>query len=124
MSIGRRVKSKKRIRILLGKGPAGVYPPDDVRGGILDLFHQISIMCKKANHKGSCGEPLSDSLFVLPKVGEEAGAGAVEKKDLAASASNMVTSTAVLPPEDMSTLSMDNELFIPTDNSESYDGAL
>jgi len=131
MSIGRRVKSKKRIRILLGKGPAGVYPPEDVqggandiRGGILDLFHQISIMCKKANHKGSCGEPLSDSLFVLPKVGEEAGTGAVEKKDLAASASNMVTSTAVLPPEDMSTLSMDNELFIPTDNSESYDGAL
>lgn len=111
LSIGRRVKNNKRIRTLLGQGPRGVYPPEDVvggaidvQGGILDLFHQVSIMYK-TNNKGAGG---TESIF-LPKI---------EKR---AETTPMLEEEA---EEQHQTLPASPELIIPSDNIETYDGAL
>jgi hypothetical protein len=110
MSVGRRVKNNKRIKTLLGKGPGGVFPPEDVQGGtadlhagILDLFHQISIMYKRDSGNES---------FLLPRIEEEEGTGEgdVKAKDKAASAVGGIAPA--------------HELIIAQDNAESYDGAL
>jgi len=100
LTVGRRLKNNKRIKTLLGKGPGGVYPPEDVvgggediHGGILDLFHQISTIY----HKSAGG----NSSFILPKIPEE-----------------VEVSTAV------SDVCASPELIIPQDIGESYDGAL
>lgn len=118
LSIARRVRNNKRIKTLLGKGPGGVYPPEDVtggavdiQGGILDLFHQISIMYKNTT-KGSGGG--NNESFLLPKINsEEAKAQTVEDEKPASkdSATELVVSASP-------------ELIIPQDNVESYDGAL
>ena len=87
----------KKIKSLLGKGPSGVYPPDDVqdqaqdiRGGILDLFHMLSILYKKDNPNG----------FLLPKPEDE--------------------KIEVLPA-----VTVDQELIIPQpEGFDGYDGAL
>jgi ubiquitin C-terminal hydrolase len=62
----------KKIKNLLGKGPGGVYPPDDVQGGatdiregILDLFHQFAAAYKAHNRQLGKGE--GDDNFLLPK---------------------------------------------------------
>jgi hypothetical protein len=109
LSIGRRVKNNKRIRTLLGKGPRGVYPPEDVlgsaidiQGGILDLFHQVSIMYK-ANNKSAGG---SESFF-LPK-----------------KETTPVFATFEEEEEQQHTIQSSLELIIPSDNTETYDGAL
>jgi len=123
MSIGRRVKNNKRIKTLLGKGPGGVHPPEDVsggaadiEGGILDLFHQVSIMYK-ANNKSAGGN--SSGSFLLPKIEEAAEAPETPTKEKASSEDATVVSVApeVVP-------AIDTELLIPADNTESYDGAL
>ena len=112
LSIGRRVKNNKRIRTLLGKGPRGVYPPEDVvggasdiQGGILDLFHQISIM-HRANNKGAGG---NESIF-LPKIEKR-----VETPTFADTVDEEMDEQPVPASPD---------LIIPADNTESYDGAL
>jgi hypothetical protein len=87
----------KKIKSLLGKGPSGVYPPDDVqdqaqdiRGGILDLFHMLSILYKKDNPNG----------FLLPKPEDE--------------------KIEMLPA-----VTVDQELIIPQpEGFDGYDGAL
>mmetsp|Transcript_57434 Transcript_57434/g.121874 ORF Transcript_57434/g.121874 Transcript_57434/m.121874 type:complete len:858 (+) Transcript_57434:159-2732(+) len=114
-SIGRRVKNNKRHKTLLGKGPGGVYPPEDVRGGakdmhegILDLFHQVSIMYKKGSGTES---------FLVPKTEKEADRDS-------SNAGAPATAEAAPAPEVMPALTLDKELIIPADNTESYDGAL
>lgn len=69
LSIARRNRNNKRFKTLLGKGPGGVYPPEDVtdgavdiQGGILDLFHQISIMYKNSTKRSGGNE----SFLLLP----------------------------------------------------------
>jgi len=118
MSIGRRVKNNKRIKTLLGKGPGGVYPPEDVvggaadiQGGIYDLFHQISIIYK-ANNKGTS----VNGHFLLPKIEEEVAAETPTEEKV--SSKNTDTAAPEVVP------AMDTELLIPADNTESYDGAL
>lgn len=109
LSIGRRVKNNKRIRTLLGQGPRGVYPPEDVvggaidvQGGILDLFHQVSIMYK-TNNKGACG---NESIF-RPMIEKRA------------------ESTPMLEEEEQQqAVPASPELIIPSDTIETYDGAL
>jgi hypothetical protein len=100
LSIGRRVKNSKRIKTLLGKGPGGIYPSEDVNedmsGGILDLFHQISSLYRQA-HPDS-------SSFIIPK--------AVEVEAIADDV------------EDVPSLTIDNDELIIPDATESYDGAL
>lgn len=119
LSVGRRVKNNKRIKTLLGKGPGGVYPPEDVtggaadvRGGILDLFHQISIMYKQTSGNES---------FLLPKIEEEGGGQNDPVAEDKASISTVEGTAAIatLNPEVATT----HELII-ADNTESYDGAL
>lgn len=120
LGIGGRVKKNKRIKTLLGKGPGGVFPPQDVQGGaenmhggILDLFHQVSIM-----HKKSTG----NESFLLPKIDEGEGDDAHENFLLNSDPASTLTTTAgsgAVPA-----VTIDNELVIPTDNTESYDGAL
>jgi len=100
LTVGRRVKNSKRIKTLLGKGPGGVYPQEDVNedmsGGILDLFHQISSLYRQEH-------PDSPS-FIIPKTVEvEATAEEVD---------------------DVPTLTIDNDELIIPDATESYDGAL
>jgi len=121
LSIGRRLKNNKRIKTLLGKGPGGVYPPEDVQGGaedmhggILDLFHQASIMHKKCT---------ANESFLLPTVQEEGLDDAVDTK-VSATADAAASLAATIVPEVVPALTIDNELIIPTDNTESYDGAL
>ena len=121
LSIGRRVKNNKRIRTLLGKGPRGVYPPEDVvggaidiQGGILDLFHQISIMYK-ANNKGAGG---NESIF-LPKIEKRAESTPMFADTLEEEVEEQQPQS-VLP----ATVPASPELIIPSDNIESYDGAL
>jgi len=99
LTVGRRVKNSKRIKTLLGKGPSGIYPLEDVNedmgGGILDLFHQISSLYRQEH-------PDSPS-FIIPKtVKVEASAEEV----------------------DVPTLTIDNDELIIPDATESYDGAL
>ena len=101
----KRMSSKlggKKIKSLLGKGPGGVYPPEDVlngakdiRGGILDLFHMISILQKKDGNGNG---------FLLPKPVEE----------------------PEIVPETVPAVSVDNELIIPEpgEGFDGYDGAL
>ena len=101
----KRMSSKlggKKIKSLLGKGPGGVYPPEDVlngakdiRGGILDLFHMISILQKKDGNGNG---------FLLPKPVEE----------------------PEIVPETVPAVSIDNELIIPEpgEGFDGYDGAL
>lgn len=100
LSVGRRVKNSKRIKSLLGKGPGGVYPLEDVNedmnGGILDLFHQISSLYRQEH-------PDSPS-FIIPKTVK-------------------VEATAV-EVDDVPTLTIDNDELIIPDATESYDGAL
>lgn len=122
LSIGRRVKNNKRIRTLLGKGPRGVYPPEDVvggaidiQGGILDLFHQISIMYK-ANNKGAGG---NESIF-LPKIEKRAETTTPMFADTLEEEVEEQQPQTVLP----ATVPASPELIIPSDNTESYDGAL
>ena len=105
LSVGRRLKNKKRIKTLLGTGPRGVHPPEDVQGGIddlhggiLDLFHQI--MC--LNKQSGGGES-----FLLPEI-----------KALEENGNKKGSKPEVVPPEPA------QELLIPQDNGESYDGAL
>lgn len=100
LTVGRRVKNSKRIKTLLGKGPGGVYPLEDVNedmsGGILDLFHQISSLYRQEH-------PDSPS-FIIPKTVEvEATAEEVD---------------------DVPTVTIDNDELIIPDATESYDGAL
>ena len=116
LSIGRRVKNNKRIRTLLGKGPRGVYPPEDVvggaidvQGGILDLFHQVSIMYKASN-KGAGGE--NESIF-LPKL---------EKR--AETTPRFADTFEEEVEEQQQTVPASPELMIPSDITETYDGAL
>jgi len=123
LSIARRVRNNKRMKTLLGRGPGGVYPPEDVlggavdiQGGILDLFHQISIMYKNTN-KGSGGGMES---FLLPKI--DSGTATPTSADVAVkednkSASKVTTVTTEFVPASP-------ELIIPQDNVENYDGAL
>lgn len=100
LTIGRRVKNSKRIKTLLGKGPGGVYPSEDINedmtGGILDLFHQISSLYRQEN-------PDCPS-FIIPKT--------VEVEALAEEV------------DDVPSLTIDNDELIIADASESYDGAL
>jgi len=132
LSVGRRVKNNKRIKTLLGKGPGGVNPPEDVpggaediHGGILDLFHQISIMYKASN-KGKSGS----ETFLLPTIEEEEGGEEDVEKKIAATTVAVVA--AATPAEVVPALTIDNELVIPAvmelivppENTESYDGAL
>lgn len=91
----------KKIKSLLGKGPGGVYPAEDVhengmRDGILDLFHMISILYKKdADGNG----------FLLPKPPEEPE----------------IVPEVVVP----ATMTDDQELIIPEpEGFDGYDGAL
>ncbi|KAL3785780.1 hypothetical protein HJC23_007336, partial [Cyclotella cryptica] len=99
----------KKIKTLLGRGPSGVYPPQDVkegaqdiRDGILDLFHMISIVYKSNAPKGKDG---GSGMFLLPP-------------------------PEVPPPtvdeESMPAMSLDQELIIPEpgDGFDGYDGAL
>ena len=96
----------KRIKkSLLGKGPSGVYPPDDVqdgaqdvRDGILDLFHMMSCVYKKAN---------GNSMFLLPKPEDD-------------------SPTPSPPPVVEEAPAMTEELIIPepSDSFDGYDGAL
>lgn len=99
LTVGRRVKNSKRIKSLLGKGPSGIYPLEDVNedmsGGILDLFHQISSLYRQEH-------PDSQS-FIIPKT--------VEVK---ASAEEV----------GVPTLTVDSDELIIPDATESYDGAL
>ena len=123
LSIARRVRNNKRMKTLLGRGPGGVYPPEDViggavdiQGGILDLFHQVSIMFKNTN-KGSGGGMES---FLLPKI--DSGMATPTSADVAAKegekpASKVTSVTTEFVPASP-------ELIIPQDNVESYDGAL
>ena len=115
LSIGRRVKNNKKIKTLLGRGPGGVYHPEDVaggavdiEGGILDLFHQVALMYK-ASHRGDG----NNESFLLPKIKEEVKtpSDVAEKKD---SLAMTVEDAAPASPE----------LIIPQDIGESYDGAL
>ena len=109
LSIGRRVKNNKRIKTLLGKGPGGVYPPEDVVGGavdieqgILDLFHQISYAYNKTSGAGGDG-------FILPRereIEEETVESDVEKIE------------SVAPTTSSS------ELIVSETYDEPYDGAL
>ncbi|KAL3823735.1 hypothetical protein ACHAXA_004828 [Cyclostephanos tholiformis] len=122
LSIARRVRNNKRIKTLLGKGPGGVYPPEDViggavdiKGGILDLFHQISIMYKNTN-KGSGIES-----FLLPKIDSGAGTPtsadiAVKEEDDKLTSKDPAVTTEFVPSSP--------ELTIAQDNVENYDGAL
>jgi hypothetical protein len=103
----KRMSSKlgsKKIKTLLGNGPSGVYPPTDVlggaadvSGGILDLFHMISIIAKKDG---------SGNGFLLPKTIE------VEKPESVS--------------EELSAVTVDQELIIPEPGEafDGYDGAL
>ena len=107
---GGKGKNNKKIKSLLGNGPSGVYPPEDVQGGaqdiregILDLFHQISIMYKSTVNRK---DTKSSGLFLVPKKIEEF------------IAKDEPPVQTVLP-----TLTVDDELIIP-DPTESYDGAL
>jgi hypothetical protein len=93
----------KKIKTLLGNGPGGVYPPEDVqdgaediRDGILDVLHMISILHKK-DAKGG---------FLLPKPDDE--------------------EPEIVPAVVPSPLTVDQELIIPEpgDAFEGYDGAL
>eukprot|EP00574_Skeletonema_japonicum_P001694 CAMPEP_0201740652 /NCGR_PEP_ID=MMETSP0593-20130828/46414_1 /ASSEMBLY_ACC=CAM_ASM_000672 /TAXON_ID=267983 /ORGANISM="Skeletonema japonicum, Strain CCMP2506" /LENGTH=824 /DNA_ID=CAMNT_0048234973 /DNA_START=190 /DNA_END=2664 /DNA_ORIENTATION=+ len=99
LTVGRRVKNSKRIKSLLGKGPSGIYPLEDVNedmsGGILDLFHQISSLYRQEH-------PDSPS-FIIPKTVE-----------VEASAEEVGATT----------LTIDNDELIIPDATESYDGAL
>ena len=111
LSIARRNQNNKRFKTLLGKGPGGVYPTDDVtdgavdiQGGILDLFHQISIMYKNST-KGSGG---NESFLLLPS---KVVSGGEAKMPL-----------EVKVEEDKKHVSP--ELIIAHDNGESFDGAL
>eukprot|EP00569_Conticribra_weissflogii_P015127 CAMPEP_0171409102 /NCGR_PEP_ID=MMETSP0880-20121228/23551_1 /TAXON_ID=67004 /ORGANISM="Thalassiosira weissflogii, Strain CCMP1336" /LENGTH=887 /DNA_ID=CAMNT_0011925509 /DNA_START=281 /DNA_END=2944 /DNA_ORIENTATION=+ len=105
----------KKIKKLLGKGPSGVYPPDDVKGGaqdiregILDLFHQIAIMYKSVC-KTSGG-------FLLQKKIEKY----IAKDE---PTPTPTTTTAVQQTALPTSLTVGEELIIP-DPTESYDGAL
>ncbi|KAL7465845.1 hypothetical protein ACHAXS_006157 [Conticribra weissflogii] len=107
----------KKIKKLLGNGPSGVYPPDDVKGGaqdiregILDLFHQISIMYKSVC-KTSGG-------FLLQKKIEDYVAKDEPTLTTTTTAATTAQETA-LP----TSLTLGEELIIP-DPTESYDGAL
>ena len=111
LSIARRNRNNKRFKTLLGKGPGGVYPPEDVtdgavdiQGGILDLFHQISIMYKNST-KGSGG---NESFLLLPS---KIVSGGEAKMPL-----------EVKVEEDKKRASP--ELIIAHDTGESFDGAL
>ena len=99
LTVGRRVKNSKRIKSLLGKGPGGIYPVEDVNedlsGGILDLFHQISTLYKQEH-------PDAPS-FIIPETVE------VE---------------AAAEEADAPTLTIDTDELIIPDATESYDGAL
>lgn len=99
LTVGRRVKNSKRIKSLLGKGPGGIYPLEDVNedmsGGILDLFHQISSLYRQEH-------PDSPSFIIPETVEVEASAEEV----------------------DVPTLTIDNDELIIPDATESYDGAL
>lgn len=57
LSVGKRLKNNKKIRTLLGRGPRGVCPAEDVEGGVdaltaglLDLLYQI-----RGQHSGMVG---------------------------------------------------------------------
>mmetsp|Transcript_29100 Transcript_29100/g.66257 ORF Transcript_29100/g.66257 Transcript_29100/m.66257 type:complete len:826 (+) Transcript_29100:147-2624(+) len=57
LSVGKRLKNSKKIRTLLGRGPRGVCPAEDVEGGVdaltaglLDLLYQI-----RGQHSGMVG---------------------------------------------------------------------
>jgi hypothetical protein len=121
LSIARRVRNNKRMKTLLGKGPGGVYPPEDViggavdiKGGILDLFHQISIMYKNTN-KGSGMES-----FLLPKI--DSGAGTPTSADIVIKEEDMPTCKN--PSVTTEFVPSSPELTIAQDNAENYDGAL
>lgn len=131
--IGRRVKNNKRAKrtkSLLGKGPGGVHPPedvvggaDDIQGGILDLFHQVSIMYKQQQTQNGGG----NGSFLLPKILEEVGQEQDEAvvKTVMKEEEMPTPVEAIHAPEVVPLLTIDNELIIPADNNiESYDGAL
>ncbi|KAL7535470.1 hypothetical protein ACHAXR_010764 [Thalassiosira sp. AJA248-18] len=133
LSIGRRVKNNKRIKTLLGKGPGGVHPPEDVQGGaediqggILDLFHQISLLYKQKGAGGGGGGGGNENKgFLLPKieeVEEDAAVTTVKEEKMAKDTTAGATTPVV--PEVVPPCTIDNELIIPADNTESYDGAL
>lgn len=112
LSIGRRVKNNKRIKTLLGKGPGGVYPPEDVVGGavdieqgILDLFHQISYAYNKTSGAGG---------FILP--GEEIEEETVE--------SDTDRKSDVEKIESVTPTTSSSELIVSETYDEPYDGAL
>lgn len=123
-SVGARVKNK-RIKTLLGKGPRGVFPEEDVvggaadiRGGILDLFHQISTMYK-LTHKGE------NPSFLLPKIIEESAQDkSIATKDDGGATAPAVEATPskdeVVPPE---VVPDSPELIIAAEN-DYFDGAL
>ena len=117
LSIGRRVKNNKRIKTLLGKGPGGVCPTEDVQGGaeditggILDLFHQIACAYKK----NGGGEN-----FLLPKMSEMEDEIAVKEEKMEMKDTSVAATPEVVPP-----CTLDTELIIPADNADCYDGAL
>ena len=100
----------KKIKTLLGHGPSGVYPPQDVRegaqdvrDGILDLFHMISIVYKSSSTKGKDGG--NSGMFLLPP--PEVQAPTLEEEALPA-------------------MTVDQELIIPEpgEGFDGYDGAL
>lgn len=103
----------KKIKTLLGRGPSGVYPPQDVqegaqdvRDGILDLFHMISIVFKSNSTKGNGGGSGENSgMFLLPP--PEVPAPTLEEEALPA-------------------MTVDQELIIPEpgEGFDGYDGAL
>lgn len=104
------MKNNKRIKTLLGKGPGGVYPPEDVVGGavdieqgILDLFHQISYACNKTSGAGG---------FILPEIEEETVESDTDRK------SDVEKIESVTPTTSSS------ELIVSETYDEPYDGAL
>eukprot|EP00578_Thalassiosira_sp_NH16_P031936 CAMPEP_0181077706 /NCGR_PEP_ID=MMETSP1071-20121207/1096_1 /TAXON_ID=35127 /ORGANISM="Thalassiosira sp., Strain NH16" /LENGTH=902 /DNA_ID=CAMNT_0023158973 /DNA_START=146 /DNA_END=2854 /DNA_ORIENTATION=- len=138
-SVGGRVKNNKRIGTLLGRGPGGVHPEGDceggaadIRGGILDLFHQIGIMYKK-QHKGE----ENGGNFLLPEMihegtGNGGGEGGVSREiegGVVASAGSAAAEVGGTPSKGQvaaqpEVVPASPELIVAADNGESYDGAL
>ena len=107
------MKNNKRIKTLLGKGPGGVYPPEDVVGGavdieqgILDLFHQISYAYNKTSGAGG---------FILPR--EEIEEETVEESDTD-------RKSDVEKIESVTPTTSSSELIVSETYDEPYDGAL
>ena len=114
LSVGKRLKNNKKIRTLLGRGPRGVCPAEDVEGGVdaltaglLDLLYQI-----RGQHSGMVGgevpflKRVPDQI--VPIVDGAASSGDVEEKK----------------DDDLHPQYGGVEGLVVADNNEGFDGAL